>query len=99
MTEVEMEVKLSETDQRSRSNTKRLDKMEQRQDSLEKLTEAVSVMKTEQDNIKGDVTEIKADVKNLAEKPAKRWESVIDKAITAFVGAVVGFLLSGGRLP
>ncbi len=98
MNQEEVSVKVVEVDARSKSNTKRLDKVEQRQDNLEKLTEAVSVMKNEQDNIKGDVTEIKADVKTLAEKPAKRWESLMERAITVVVGAVVGYLLSGGRL-
>ncbi|WMI81855.1 hypothetical protein [Anaerotignum sp. MB30-C6] len=99
MNQDEMSNKLVEVDARGKSNTKRLDKVEQRQDNLEKLTEAVSVMKNEQDNIKGDVKEIKDDVKILAEKPAKRWESVVDKAVSVVVGAMVGYLLSGGRLP
>ena len=40
-----------------------------------------------------DVKEIKADVKALAGKPAKRWESIVDKALMAAVTAIVGYVL------
>ena len=76
----------------------RQDKMEKRQDDLEQLTNAVSVMQNEQEHIKEDLGEIKGDVKTLVDKPAKRWESVVEKAVTFIVAAVVGYLLSGGTM-
>lgn len=99
MTQDEISEKLVEVDSRSKSNMHRLDKMEERQDNLEQLTNAFAKMETEQGHIKEDVGEIKADVKALAEIPAKRWESIIERIITVVVGAIVGYLLSGGRLP
>jgi hypothetical protein len=41
------------------------------------------------------VGEIREDVKALASKPAKRWDTVIDILIGAIVGALIGFLTSG----
>ena len=99
MNQDEISEKLIEVDQRSKSNKYRLDSMEKRQDNLEQLTNSFSVMQKEQEYIKEDVGEIKADVKSLAEKPAKRWESIVERVITVVVGAVVGYFLSGGRLP
>ncbi|AMJ41878.1 hypothetical protein [Anaerotignum propionicum] len=99
MNQDEVSEKLVEVDQRSKSNKDRLDKLEERQGNLEQLTNAFSVMQKEQEYIKEDVREIKADVKILAEKPVKRWESVVERVITIVVGAVVGYLLSGGQLP
>lgn len=99
MNQDEISEKLVEIDQRSKSNKHRLDSMEKRQDNLEQLTNSFSVMQKEQEYIKEDVGEIKADVKSLAEKPAKRWESIVERVITVVVGAVVGYFLSGGRLP
>lgn len=99
MTQGEMAEKLVEVEARSKSNRKRLDKMEERQDNLENLTKAFSVMQNEQEHIKEDVGEIKDDVKQLVAKPAKRWDGIIDKAIAVIVGAVVGFLLNGGGIP
>lgn len=99
MTQDEISEKLVEVDARSKSNKHRMDSMEKRQDNLEQLTNAFSVMQKEQEYIKEDVGEIKTDVKALTEKPAKLWESVVERIITVVVGAVVGFFLSGGRLP
>ncbi|KXL54426.1 hypothetical protein CLNEO_05320 [Anaerotignum neopropionicum] len=99
MTHDEISEKLVEVDQRSKSNKHRLDKVEERQDNLEQLTNAFAKMETEQGYIKKDVSEIKADVKCLAEKPAKRWESVVSTAITVIVGALIGYILSGGVMP
>lgn len=76
----------------------RQDKMEKRQDDLEQLTNAVSVMQNEQEHIKEDLGEIKGDVKTLVDKPAKRWDGIVDKIIMAVVGALVGYLLSGGTI-
>ena len=99
MNQDEISVKVVEVDQRSKSNKYRLDRMEERQDNLEQLVNAFSVMQKEQEYIKEDVREIKEDVKILAGIPVKRWESIVTTALTVVVGAVVGYLLSGGRLP
>lgn len=76
----------------------RQDKLEKRQDNLEQLMNSFSVMQNEQEHIKEDLGEIKGDVKTLIDKPAKRWESVIERTITVIVGALVGYLLSGGTM-
>ena len=45
-------VKVAEIDQRSKSNTHRLDKVEERQDNLDKLVSSVSALANEQEHIK-----------------------------------------------
>jgi len=85
--------KLSETEARSKSNTKRLDKMEKRQDDIARLVQSVSVLANEQEHIKGDIREIKVDVKTLTDKPVKRWETVVEKMITAALGGIIGYVL------
>lgn len=99
MNQEEMAVRISEIYSQGKSNTKRIDKIEERQENLEKLTEAVSVMQNEQKHTNEKVDRIELNVDKLVEKPAKRWESVVEKVITVVVGAVVGYFLSGGRLP
>ncbi|HBF65492.1 MAG TPA: hypothetical protein DDW34_06790 [Clostridium sp.] len=99
MTQDELSQKLVEVEQRSRSNTRRLDSMEKRQDNLEQLTQAVAVMQKEQEYMKDDISEIKSDVKILTNVPAERWKDAVNAAIKIIVGAVIGYLLSGGRLP
>lgn len=90
----ELKIKLTEVEQRAKSNTRRIDKIEERQDNLEKLTDTISVLANEQEHIKSDVGEIKADVKTLTEKPAKRWDAIVDKVLWAIVGAAVAFALA-----
>ena len=43
--------------------------------------------------IKADTEEIKASVQELKDKPGKRWESIVEKAIWAVAAAVIAFLL------
>lgn len=96
MNQEEMIKILVETEARSKSNKHRLDRVEERQDKLEKLTAAVSVVQANQENIEKDVGEIKDDVKALLEKPAKRWDGAVEKLITVLIGIAVGFFINGG---
>lgn len=94
--DLDHERRLTEVEQRSKSNTKRLDEMEKRQDDLEVLTSSVATLAAKQECMESDVKEIKADVKSLAAKPGKRWEAVVDKVVLSVAAAVVAFLL--GRI-
>ena len=93
---LDMEHRLTEVEARSKSNAHRLDDVEKRQDNLDKLTTSVSLLAEREERMESDVKEIKSDVKTLAEKPAKRWESVVEKALLAVVAAVVAYFL--GRM-
>lgn len=92
---MEMAQRLQAVEDRAKSNSKRIDKLEERQDNLEELTKAFGVLQNEQEHIKDDVGEIKDDVKMLIGKSAKRWDSVVDKALMCFIGAVMGLILAG----
>ena len=92
--EINIEHRLTEVEQRSKSNMHRLDELEKRQDSLETLTTSVSLLAEREQRVESDVKEIKADVKGLAEKPGKRYDSLVDKILWGVVGAVLAFLLA-----
>lgn len=83
-------VKIAEIEQRCKSNTHRIDELEQRQDNLDALATTMSVMANEQDHIKADVGVIKADVKKLTDKPGVLW----DKLVWLVVSGVAGYLLA-----
>lgn len=85
-------VKVAEIEQRSKSNTHRLEKVEERQNDLGKLVSSVEVLATRQETVETDVKEIKGDVKALTDKPAKRWESIADKFIWLAVSGALGFI-------
>ena len=88
------ERRLTEVEERSKSNTHRIDDIEKKQGDLSELVGTVKVLATREENVENDVKEIKEDVKTLTSKPAKRWESLMSQIITLIVAAVVGFVLA-----
>jgi hypothetical protein len=76
MTEQEHD-RLTRVEDRSKSNTHRIESLEKRQDDTEKLVTSVAIIAEKQKGMEGDVKEVKCDVKKLIEKPAKRWEGVV----------------------
>ena len=92
--EREFEHRLTTVEDRSKSNTHRLDEMERRQDNLDELVGTVKVLAVREENVENDVKEIKSDVKSLTSKPAKRWDNLVNQIITIIVAAVAGFVLA-----
>lgn len=102
MTQEEMAVRLVETEARSKSNTHRLDEMDEKVDTLNRLATAVEVMATEQRHqtetmaeIKTDVTALGTKVDAIEKKPGKRWDGMVDKFLYGLVGAVATALAGG----
>ena len=93
MTTEELALKVQRVADRSKSNTHRLDEVEKKLADNDEMLASIARLDQRQKDMDTDVKEIKADVKALAGKPAKRWESVVDKAILAFVTAVVGYIV------
>lgn len=92
--EVNIEHRLTTVEDRSNSNTKRLDEIEKRQDNLDDLVSTVKVLADREQRVESDVKEIKTEVKNLTSKPAQRWENVVTQIITIVVAAIAGFILA-----
>ena len=92
--ETEYEHRLTEVEERAKSNSHRLDDVEKRQDNLDDLVSTVKVLAVREENVENDVKEIKSDVKSLTNKPAQRWDRMVEKVIWAVVAAVVGFMLA-----
>jgi predicted nucleic acid-binding Zn-ribbon protein len=92
--QVTIEHRLTEVEERTKSNQHRLDAVEKRQDDLDELVGTVKVLALREETVEKDVKEIKDDVKSLTGKPAKRWDALMDKILWAVVAAVVGFLLA-----
>ena len=77
----------------AKSNKRRIDSLEAEQKELRNLTSAVSQMVSEQKNMREDLSEMKGDLKQIKEKPAKRWDAVADKVIMLVTAAVVAWML------
>ena len=100
MTAEEMAVKMAELEHRAKSNTRRVEKLELQTEAIQSLATSVEVMVKEQvhqteaiERIEKNVEKLDEKVEVLEHKPAKRWESVVDKVVMTIVGAVIGYIL------
>lgn len=89
-----IQAKIVEIEQRSKSNTHRIDDLEEDNRALHTLATSVEVLATKQETIESNVQEIKTDVKALKAVPGSKWEALVKAVVTAIVGALVGFALA-----
>lgn len=92
--DIEHEKRLTDVENRARSNSHRIDEIEKRQDNLDELVSTVKVLAVREENVENDVKEIKNDVKGLTGKSGQRWDSLVDKIILTVAAAIVGFVLA-----
>lgn len=85
---------IAKTDARCRSNSHRIDDLESNQKAVTELALSVQAMATEQSNMKDDLFEMKTDVKTLAQKAGRRFDSLVDKALWLVCGGLLSLLLS-----
>lgn len=94
MNETDIAARLAALDQRSKSNTHRLDALEKQTEAVGNLATAVAVMAEKVDNTGEKVDGLCTDVKDLKAKPGKRWEAIVSTALTVIVSAVIGYILA-----
>ena len=94
MTHEELIALTHDNEQRSKSNTHRINELEEQQKQLNNLVSAVAVLAEKQNQIGDDVDDIKREVKALADKPVKRWDGIVDKIISAIIAAAMGYALA-----
>ena len=94
ITNLNFEHRMTEVEDRSKSNTTRINEMERRQGALEKLATTVEVLAVREKKVEADVYEIKTDVKTLTGKPAQRWEKIIETLIVVIVSGLFGYFLA-----
>ena len=86
------EERVTEVEQRAKSNSHRINEMQSDLKNLTELTASVKVLATKQENVESDVREIKTDVKALTEKPGKRWEGIVEKLVWLAISGTAGYL-------
>lgn len=86
-------LKLQETTDRSVRNEGRIKKLEQEHTTLQQLATSVAVMAEQLRSMNSNVTSLNDKVDLLEKKPAKRWESIVEKVIWAVAAAIIAFML------
>ena len=87
-------VQLERVDQRSKSNSHRLDELERDHQALNRLVTAVEVLATKQDGMGKSIDTLVGKVEALEAEPAKKWRFVVEKSIYFVVGAVLAFVFA-----
>ncbi len=93
---------ITEIQQRGISNTHRLDAHDKKIDEIEKtqtqilldLTGNMKLLTQQQEIANKEIAGIKQDVKELKEKPTRRYETIVTVMITALVSGLVGYIIS-----
>ena len=91
---LDMEHRMTAVEDRSKSNTLRLNRLEENTAVLNRLATAVEVMATKQDTMGESVERLETKVDTLEAKPGKRWDGLVDKLILTVAAALIGFLLA-----
>lgn len=88
-----LDERVTRVEERSKINSRRLDEAEKKLADYSEVVSSINVLAQKQENMDGNIKEIKADVKSLTEKPAKRWDGIADKIISVLIGALLGYIL------
>lgn len=94
MSEAEMAAALAALEQRSKSNSHRLEALEKQTKAVNDLATSVAVMAQKVEDTGGKVDGLCTEMQELKAKPAKRWESIVTTALTVIVSAVIGYFMA-----
>ena len=92
--DLEHERRLTQVEQRSKSNTHRLEKLEESTEAINRLATSMEVMVSKQEQVAENVEKLDGKVTALEEKPVKRLDGLLDKIIWAVCGAVLTYALA-----
>lgn len=101
MNNEEMAGKIAEVEQRSKSNTHRIDRLEKQNEALQKIAVSVEKLAYAQERQSDDISEMKQsiskvrdDVDEMKEQPGKRWNKISEYVILTIIGIVIGYLFT-----
>ena len=90
----QLALKIQETTDRSLRNEGRIKKLEKESDVLHQLATSVALLAEQMKTMNTNVSALSSEVEELKEKPAKRWDGLVDKIIWAVAGAFLAFALT-----
>lgn len=85
--------RLVEVEQRSKSNTKRLDEDERKIEDIHSLALSIRDIATEVKLMREDLNKIDKRVLAIEDKPSKRMDLIWGYIMSAVVGGIIGYIL------
>ena len=92
--DLEHESRLTAVEERSKSNTHRIKKLEESTEAINRLATSMEIMADRQERVVDSVDKLDHKVTALEQKPAERWNGIVEKLIWAVIAAALGFLAS-----
>lgn len=92
--DLEHERRLTQVEQRAKSNTHRLEKLEESTEAINRLATSMEVMVSKQEQVAETVDKLDGKVTAMESKPIKRMDSLLDKIIWAICAAIISFILA-----
>lgn len=92
--DLEHEGRLTRVEDRAKSNTHRIEKLEKSTEAINKLATSMEVMATKQEEVAENVGKLTAKVTEIEHRPAKRWDRIVDKILTTITGAILLYILA-----
>lgn len=94
MNEVDIEHRLTQNEQRAKSNTHRIDKLEPIVNEIHTMSETMVRLVSEVQHTNENVSEIKEKVDVLESKPSARMEQIKTAIIAAIASAIIGGVIA-----
>ena len=94
MQETEIVQRLAIVEEGRKSNTKRIDELEEEMKDNRELTVAVKEIATEIKHLREEQTDMNKRLKEIEDKPAQKWDKVTMTIIATVVGGIIGALIS-----
>lgn len=98
MTNEELALKVNDHEHEIGSLKHRMKAVEENQKALNSLATSVAVMAEKTDAISNKVDSIDSKVTAIEQKPAKRWDGIVDKALWLLIGAALAALFAQGGI-
>lgn len=85
--------RIVEIDQRSKSNTKRIDGIENKVEDIHSLTLSINQIATEVKAMREELNKVDKRLVFLEEKPSKRMDLIWGYIVSAIIGGLIGYVL------
>lgn len=86
-------IKLVEVEQRSKSNTKRIDKIDKQIEEMHELMQTVASLTTEIKYMREEFNEGLYRITRLEQKPVENYNKIIMCIVTTIIGAILGAMV------
>ena len=88
-------IKMVEIEQRSKSNTKRLDKIDKQIEEMHELMQTVASLTTEIKYMREEFNEGLGRITKLEQKPVENYNKIVMYIVTTIIGIIVGAMVKG----